>query len=391
MSEKLGQRKAKSESRSKEAVISVMSEVVEKLPRGSAEELIEDLRRVQSENDGKFISRNFYRGQGRYTESAWNGRFGTFEEFKRQAGLDLPRGARLIELQTARHAASDVYKGFQEVELNPLIGLYEKLSPEKGVKTIVIASDFHGGATSNFAMKVLLDTIRRTQPDVVCLAGDVFDLYEFSRFDQDPRQCNLKGEFDIVKNEIFKPIREAAGPKCMIDMILGNHENRLLRHLADRTPYMKVLMDLMGVSLADLLGVHDSQINLISRADIAVFRPSEKRDEIKKNYKTYFNLFSVTHDAPKGAHYGLCGASGHTHKPSTIASVDERFGGKFWLTLGCMAKIDAEYVEGLSQYQNGFAVVHVDTEGKSVVGENVIFSDTMAVVGSKVYLRRDYE
>ena len=388
---KLGQKIAEAGSKGKKAAISVMSEIVGKIKAGSAEELISDLRRVQTENEGQYISRSKYRKLGIFTESSWDCRFGTFEEFRRQAGLDLPRGARRIELHTARHAASDIYKGFQEVELNPLIGLYEKPSPEKGVKTLLVASDFHGKATDPFVWGVFLDTILRTKPDVICLAGDIFDLYEFSRFDHDPRQCDLKSEFEFVKNKIFRLIRGAAGPKCVIDFILGNHEARLLNHLADRTPYMKVLMDLMGHSLADLFGVHEYEINLISRADLAVFRPSEKRDEMKKNYKTYHGLFTVTHDAPKGGHFALCGASGHTHKPGTIATVDERFGGKFWLTLGCMSKVDAEYVQGLSQYQNGFAVVHIDTVGKSVVGENVIFSDTMAVVGSKVYLRSDYE
>lgn len=385
--QKLGQKIAKAASTSKEALIPVLSEKDNKLKQGSAEDLILDLRRIQEEHPDKFLSRNFYRGNGRYTESCWSGRFGTFEEFKRQAGIDKPRAARRIELHTARHASMDIVRGFQEVDLNPIVGLYERPEGRLGYKRMIVAADFHGPSLDPFSMEVLLDAIKRVKPDIFVFAGDVYENYDFSRFDRDPRLSNLRAEFDFVRESIFAPIREACGYNCQIDMIVGNHDQMLLRHLAERSPYVKAMLDCMGISLAHLFGTHDYQINLVNKADLCAHNAKSRHEEIRKNYKVYYDMFVVDHFEDRN--FGLCGCSGHTHKPWMKTTVDERMGSKFWISLGCMAKVDADYVTGLNKYQNGFAIIHLDTERKSCIGENIIINDDFTVVGGKVYYRSD--
>jgi hypothetical protein len=83
----------------------------------------------------------------------------------------------------------------------------------------------------------------------------------------------------------------------------------------------------------------------------------------------------------------MCSVSGHTHKPEFKAKVSELTGSYFNLVLGCIAKVDVEYVPGLNTYNQGFAILHIDPTLREVVPEQVIFTDHMAVIGGIVYRR----
>lgn len=352
-------------------------------PTATDDQLIADLRRVQQENEDKFISRNFYRIHGRFSEKTWDYRFGTFQEFRKQAGLELSRNQQQLEKHIAKHASLDVYREFQEAEITPWVGRYEKPQDGGRTKTILVGSDFHDKEVDPFCLHVFIDTAKRMQPDIIVLNGDIFDLLEFSKFDKDPRSMDIKGRFDFVREGIFKPLRDAC-PKAQIDLMLGNHEHRLLRHLADKTPYLKVLMDLTGISLTTLFGLDEWEINLRSKWDLAAWRPGEIRELSKKNYEIYYGCFVCNHTGNEG--FGLSGTSGHTHRPDVKTSVSVN-GPLVWTTTGGMCRTTAEYTTTMEKWQNSFLIVHVDTEKKQVVPEHIIFTDHMTVVGG-VYYRR---
>jgi predicted phosphodiesterase len=346
------------------------------------EEMLQDLLRVQEEFPDKFLTRELYRKHGAFNDYQWGSRFGTFKEYRRTAGLELNRGAQRIEKAIATHSARDRYRGFFEVEILPWVGKYEK-KPSKALQTILVGSDFHDIDADPFVLSVFLETAKRIQPSIIVLAGDVFDLYEFSRFDHDPRLMNLKERFEFVKDKIFRPLRENC-PNAQIDFILGNHDLRLLRHMADRTPYLAPLLDLMGVSLNQIFGLDAFKINLVSKGDFSAYQPKEAREEARKNYKKYFNTICIGHEPQD---YGMCSVSGHTHKPEFKAKVSELMGSYFNLVLGCIAKTDVEYVAGLNPYNQGFALLHVDPCLREVIPEQIIFTDHMAVIGGVVYRR----
>jgi hypothetical protein len=48
--------------------------------------------------------RNYFRNNGRISDATWNRHFGTFEEFKRQAGIKLTRQQHGLERHIAKHA-----------------------------------------------------------------------------------------------------------------------------------------------------------------------------------------------------------------------------------------------------------------------------------------------
>lgn len=353
-------------------------------PTATDEQLIADLRRVQQENEDKFISRNFYRIHGKYSEKTWDCRFGTFQEFRKQSGLELSRNQQQLEKHIAKHASLDVYRTFMETEVTPWVGKYEKpTNPDQKIATILVGSDFHDTDVDPFVLSVFLDTAKRIQPNVIVLNGDVLDLYEFSRFDKDPRLANLKSRFDFARESIFKPLREAC-PSAQIDLMLGNHEMRLLKHLADRTPYLKVLMDLWDVTLSKLFGLDEWQINLKSKWDLTAWKPGETRDQAKKNYEIYYNCFVCNHTGNEG--FGMSGTSGHTHRPDQKTSVNAN-GPLVWTTTGGMCRTNAEYVTTMEKWHNSFLIVHVDILNRQVVPEHIIFTDHMTCVGGKYYTR----
>lgn len=348
------------------------------------EECVEDLREVQQNNPDNFISRNFYRVKGTYSDSTWNQHFGTFAQFRRSAGLELSRSQQHLEKKIARHAHLDVYRKFFTEEVAPWVGKYEKNHDDGRIKTVLVGSDFHDTDCDLFALSVFIDTAKRLQPDVIVFNGDTYDQYEFSRYDQDPRQVNLKGRYDFVRNEIFNPIR-AVCPNAQLDFIIGNHEQRILKLLADRSPSMKVLVDFMGVTFSQLLGLDEHKINLISKGDFSAYSSKEMHDEVKKNYKKYFDTFICHHFGDED--YALSSVGGHTHKPKLMTKANEAVGPIWSLTTGSMCKIDAEYHQQKVNAQNSFVIVHVDTWNRSAVPEHIMFGKEFCVVGGKYYYR----
>lgn len=354
-------------------------------PDAKTDELLRDLRNLQEKNPEKYITRRFYREHGTYSDSTWDCKFGTFHEFRRQAGLELSRGQQKLEKQIAKHASEDVHRGFYEAEVLPWLGRYAKEHGSKRWQTALIGSDFHDKDTDPFALNVFLETAARVQPDIVCLAGDVFDLYDFSRFDKDPRQSNLVEAFRYVKDNIFSPLR-ASCPNTQIDFLIGNHEHRLLRHFAERTPYLKVLLsDLMGLSLADMFGIREHQINLISKNDLWAYKAVDIRKQAGRNYATYWdNLLVVDHYGDRA--FGTYQVSGHTHRPGFKGGANVN-GPHWWWCNGAMARTDTEYWGRLAQASNSFCMVHCDTVNRQCLLEPILFSDYSCMVGGIRYDR----
>jgi UDP-2,3-diacylglucosamine pyrophosphatase LpxH len=348
------------------------------------EDCILDLRRVQEENPDAFISRNYYRVNGKYSDSSWNAHFGTFQQFKASAGLQLSRAQSHLEKHIARHAHLDIYREFFETEIKPWVGKYEKPEGGERFKTILAASDFHDVEVDEFCLSVFLDTAARVQPDVIVLNGDVFDCYEFSSFSIDPRKYDIKGRFEFVRDRIFKPLRNAC-PDAQIDLIMGNHEHRILRLLADRSPAFKILADLMGLTFSTLLGLDDWEINLISKSDLAAYNAKETKAEANKNYKVYYNTVVFNHIADDG--FGMSTVTGHTHKPKMTTKNTEVMGHIFHVTLGGMCVNDAEYHQEKSNAQNSFGLFHVDTLHRSASPEHFVFGKKHVVVAGQYYTR----
>lgn len=353
-------------------------------PNATKQDVIDDLRAVQEAEPDKFISRNYYRINGTYSEKTWSRFFGTMEEFRSESGLQLHRSGRQLEKHIAKHASLDESRKFYRLEIEPWVEKYAKKIPNAGFKKLVIASDFHDVEVDLFALAVFIDTCRIEQPDIVVLNGDIFDMYEFSRFDRDPRKIALKRRMEFVRDYIFKPLRQVC-PKAQIDFIIGNHEHRILRHLAGSSPDIFALMEFHGLSLSFLLGLDQFQINLVSKGNTTAYQAKEIRAEMAKNFKKYFNALVCNHIGPEN--FGLTTVSGHIHKPKMSTRVYLQTGPVNEVVTGCMCKTDADYTIRKTDWQLGFAIAYVDAIAERAQVNNILFSDDFVNVNGRYYYR----
>lgn len=377
-----------SETKLTESERAILSEKQKKFDdSASKHDCINDLRRIQELNPFKHITRNFYRINGKYSDSTWNRFFGTFLEFRRQSGLELSRGQHSLERQIAKHASADIYRNYYKEQVLPYHDKYSFADRHKGrFKSILVGSDFHDIEADPFVLSVFLDTAKRVQPDVIVLNGDVFDLYEMSRFDVDPRKIKIKERFEFVKRKIFAPLRDNC-PKAEISFIVGNHEIRLLKLLADKSPALKVILsDVMGLSLTDIFGLDEFEINLVAKLDLSVFTPGDVKKALRENYKVFFKSFVCSHF--KDWEFGLSGSSGHTHTPHMDTRSNLPMGKLTWTTTGCIAMTNAEYIFGIDRWTNSFLLVHVDTENRIVIPEHFLIPGDFAIVAGKLYRKK---
>ena len=366
--------------------VALLSEKTKKYdPLATENEVVADIRRVQEEYPTKHITRNFYRIYGKYSDGTWSKFFGTWLEARRQAGLELNRFQQGVERDVAKHAHLDIYRQFQKNEIDPWMGAYIKPDNRSRFKTVMVCSDLHDKQLDPFCWSVFLDTAARVKPDHIVLAGDIFDAAEFSKYDQDPRQYSIKESFTFVKEKIFAPLRDVC-PNTEITMLVGNHDIRLLKYLANKSPHMRVLLsDILGLTLADLLGLSKYNINLVSRFDLAAFTPAETREEIKRNFMVLYDCLVIDHHGV--GTFGMSGCSGHTHRIDMKGSANLLRGPLAWVTMGAMCYLDMEYVERLNKSHQSFLIWHVDTETKQCQPEHCIFTDKMICVSGKYYTR----
>lgn len=348
----------------------------------TAQDCIEELRRVQQLNDEVFVSRNYFRNNSQISDATWNRYFGTFEEFKRQAGLQLSRQQHALERDIARHASVDHYRYINK-QRSDYACKYERENGNR-FKTVIVCSDLHDQEVDKFFLRVLLDTAKRVQPDVISLVGDIFDLPEFGNYNVDPREWDVVGRINFAHENILKPLRENC-PNAQIDFIEGNHEARLLKHMADATPALRaVLSDLHGFTVGKLLGLDRFEINYIAQADLSAWKKREVDKELAKNYKVYWDCF-LCHHFPHARNMGVPGINGHHHQHQVWGMHNHVYGEYEWHQIGAGHKRSASYCEG-EKWHNGFAIVNIDTHLKTVNFDYVPIT-TFAVSGGKWYYR----
>ena len=79
------------------------SEDVRKQKELSSDQCLDELRRIVEANPDRVVSRNFFRVNSSISENTWNRYFGTFAEYKRQAGVVLTRQQHAVEKAVAKH------------------------------------------------------------------------------------------------------------------------------------------------------------------------------------------------------------------------------------------------------------------------------------------------
>jgi hypothetical protein len=347
----------------------------------SKEAALADLNRVALMSESETVSRALYRREGKFSTFEIDTLFGNFTEFKRQGGVMLTRPQAQLNNHLAKHVSFDEIRKLN-IDRQDYGDKY--LRPDdKRFQTVMVASDIHDVEMDGFWGRVFIDTIKRVQPDIICLGGDVFDLPEFGKYSVDPREWDVVGRIKAV-HEFLGKIREAA-PDAQLDMIEGNHEYRLLRHLAEATPALKtILSDLHGMTVAQLLGLDTYEVHYIARGDLAAWTKGNIDKELGRNYAVYFETLLVDH-FPDGIRRGLSGYNGHHHKFEATSFYSHLRGPSMWMQLGAGHKREASYCDA-EKWNMGFAINHIDTQNNRVAMNYIPVSD-FAEVGGKFYFR----
>lgn len=352
----------------------------------SAEECVEELQRVSAADPEREMTRNYFRINGKIADSVWSVHFGTFEEFKRQSGLKLTRQQHGMERDIARHASVDHYRRIS-IERTDWGEKYLRSNSNR-FKTILTCSDLHDIEIDRFYLRVLIDTAKRVQPDIISLVGDIFDLAEFGKYSVDPREWDVVAKIRFAHEFILGPLREAC-PDAQIDFIEGNHEARMLRQLADATPALRaVLSDLHGFTIGKLLGLEQFEINYIAKADLSAWSKRDFEKELANNYKVYYNAV-MCHHFPHARNMGLPGVNGHHHSHQVWSMFNPIYGPYEWHQMGSGHKRSASYCEG-EKWHNGFSLINVDTQTRATNFDYIPVTD-FAVSGGKWYYRNENE
>lgn len=348
--------------------------------------VIQRLQELQTNHPDKDITRAFFRTETQLADSSWEKHFGNWTEFKAAAGLEHTKVQKKILSAITRHAGVEPVGRFND-ERRGFEGKFLKPSGTR-FQTILTGSDIHDKLCDPFYRRLFINTAFRVQPEKIVLAGDIFDFYEFSKYDKDPRKVDIMSAINWV-HEFLSDLRNAA-PNSEIIMLEGNHENRLLRMLAESTPHlMPILADLHGFTVSSLLGLDRFEVNYMANADLAVFTETENKKELAKNYYIAYDAV-LFHHFPYAKQWGLPGFNGHhhTHKVDQFYSVQR--GPYEWHQLGAGHIRAASYCNG-SKWSNGFALAHVDTVKKLVQIEYFDCTGDAACIGGKWYERTDTE
>lgn len=358
-----------------------------KIQTATREEMIAEILRVVEQDTTKVITRNHFRNESRYAESAMLMHFGTFEEAKRQANVTLSRHAHRLGLHIAKHASVDTMRRLNE-EKQGFEGKYLRPSSRR-FQTAVVCSDLHGLRCDPFYRRVLLDTILRVQPEKIIFDGDIIDAAEFSKHLQDPRQFKVVEEIRWL-HTLLADVTSAA-PEAEKTYVAGNHESRWLRHLAEQTPAMVVVLsDLHGFTISKLLGLDKFEINYIDRGDLTAWNERDIKTQLRKNYITLWDNSLLFGHFPEMRSMGIPGANGHHHKHIVWPFYSPVYGPAEWHQMGAGHVREASFCAA-EKWGLGFLLTHCDTHTKRSQFEYIDVSHPHAFVGGKFYERMDEE
>jgi hypothetical protein len=310
--------------------------------------------------------------------------FGTFTEFKRQAGLLNLKSHNKYNNAVANYASGHT-PAINNVNLDKQSYGDKYLRPDsKRFQTVMVCSDVHAHLCDEFTRCCFLDTTRRVQPEIIVIAGDLWNFNCFSSYTKDPRDVTLLEELTWV-HKFLKALREI-NPNAQITITEGNHDFRLLKNIAEETPFVQILLhEFNGFTISKLLRLDEYEINYVAKGDLSVYKESDIKREVSKNFITLFDTVVIGH-FPEIKHYGMPSYNGHHHTYIAQPNYNITYGAYYNIQLGCMSKLDASYCNP-SKWTQGFCIINIDTHNKRVANDYIDLSNEFAMIAGQFYER----
>lgn len=369
------------------------------------QKLIEDLKRVFNHPCNPYrgwaASRARYRQLGWYPEILVIDAFGNHQEFQRAADLRDSRGTTKVKNLTARLATEQKIREYAEAHVLNHVGKFgNRLQNMKGLKQMIVLSDLHSYHLDPFAWQMAQDILEEVQPDVITFNGDVVDFPKVGRYTDMPgaTNLNLQREIDFARKEIFARARKLC-PDAVMTWHIGNHEQRLIRYMADCSPLLAELKLPDGspcISFERLFGVEEFGLEMVFGGTFMSPRQKDRKDDVKKKtWKIYYDSYAVTHGKSTARHpaaeearrFGISGTSGHTHRPNLISHPTAVCPTATWMSTGMLAgfSVGQHFVDGPSAWLMGFGYAVIDPSSRSVIQTPIIIHEDFATFAGRVW------
>ncbi len=171
---------------------------------------------------------------------------------------------------------------------------------------VFCVGDTHFPFHSRSALKKVIAAIKREQPDVVIQMGDLLDQYVMSAYS---KSASVSVRDDVLKGlkvaRRFWQDVQAAAPKAKCMQLLGNHDARLTKRIADKLPE---LLEVLNTDLYKFEGVQVA---------------ASARNHFKLDGVIYTHGY-LSKSIDHAKHFGCPVVHGHTHRPGIVTE------GRLW-------------------------------------------------------------
>jgi hypothetical protein len=219
----------------------------------------------------------------------------------------------------------------------------------------IFISDVHFPFEDPAAYALVEKVIKKIQPDILFLGGDIVDMYAVSSHDKDPSRATpryFQEEIEYSKEKLTK-LRKIL-PNAEIYYKEGNHETRLTRFLLKNAP---VLYGMKQVSLPYLLGLNELNIKWIKNG---------QRKAIGKLHHLHGNEIGGAGDNPAATKFKRMQCNfifGHHHTQSKYSS--RAYDGNIHAGFAnpCLCDLEPEYLHHSHNWSHGFSVIDYAKNG----------------------------
>lgn len=230
---------------------------------------------------------------------------------------------------------------------------------------IVKLNDWHIPFHDHVAITAAFQFCQRIQPNVIVI-DEVHDFYQLSRFNKDPnRKDSLQDELDTA-SAYMSDLRRRC-PQSRIIMLQSNHLDRLRKYLWREANGLASLRSLKLEALLCLEPLGVELKNVHTERDYLW-----KHGDIVRKHAGYTARAEFERE-------GMSGASGHTHRIG--AHYITRRGGEYmWMECGCLCLLDAEYIDGIANWQQGIGLTSFEPDG------NHYFATPLPIIDGAIWL-----
>jgi hypothetical protein len=207
------------------------------------------------------------------------------------------------------------------------------------------------------------------EPDVLFLGGDEIDFFQISKFNPDPERLHqLQDDIDYTY-DLLKKYRKAAGERCRIIYLQGNHEERLQSYT---WRHAQAFSSLRSLRVPKLLGLDDFGMEWVESGFLEYKGMIFKHGNSVRGRAGY----SATAEMDR---FWRSGISGHTHRLAHIAKTVHK-GSAEWVEAGCGCEL-LDYIKGgPGDWRQGMAYAYWNRDRKLWLPHTVTITNGVAEV-----------